>query len=121
MSLMTSNCEIVDNVACGQSFQYCRTHKVESKDCPGAKKVEVADAQHPLYTYQALVNKVAATIAQREFKVGDKVSVYDVVRTIVEGDVNYVGTLRSSYEAAWGPAVLCDNGYFYRAAEVEHV
>ena len=31
-------CEIVNNEACGKRFQYCRTHKVEPKDCPKPKE-----------------------------------------------------------------------------------
>lgn len=32
-----ADCELIENTACGKSFTYCRTHKVESKDCPKAK------------------------------------------------------------------------------------
>lgn len=27
-------CELVENMACGKVFIYCRTHKVENRDCP---------------------------------------------------------------------------------------
>lgn len=91
-----NNCEIVDNVACGQTFQYCRTHKVESKDCPGNKKPEGLES---LAALQYQINQAAAALtpcryaglgspciehlgcnsrpvaptSKREFKVGDKV------------------------------------------------
>lgn len=28
------DCDIIDNTACGKTFQYCRTHKTEPHDCP---------------------------------------------------------------------------------------
>lgn len=32
-----SDCDVVENVALGKIFSYCRVHKVEPKDCPQNK------------------------------------------------------------------------------------
>lgn len=40
------DCDIVNNSACGKDFEYCRTHKVEPKDCP----VDTADIVGGLQT-----------------------------------------------------------------------
>lgn len=51
-------CEIVNNEACGKQFQYCRTHKVEPKDCPKPK--ETSEFTNPI---------------KGKFKAGDKVRI----------------------------------------------
>lgn len=40
------NCEIVENTACGVAFKYCRTHKVEAHECPGAKHETTNHIKH---------------------------------------------------------------------------
>jgi hypothetical protein len=39
------DCEIVENVANGKTFNYCRVHKVEAQDCPDAKNLLAAMAE----------------------------------------------------------------------------
>lgn len=60
-----SNCEIVDNIACGKSFRYCRVHKVEERDCP-----KYATTPAPL---NFVVDAKAIAPKRTGFKVGDKV------------------------------------------------
>jgi len=74
MSRMTSNCEIVENTACGKAFQYCRTHKVEPHQCPGAKQEVVFQTPWmELKPRQSWTTPIPVPTAKREFKVGDKV------------------------------------------------
>jgi hypothetical protein len=78
MNHMTNNCEIVDNVACGVEFKYCRTHKVEPKDCPGNKTPEDFESlPYTLHTYQVELVRDNEVTKRPEFKVGDKVRIVD--------------------------------------------
>jgi len=128
MSLMTSNCEIVENTACGKAFQYCRTHKVEPKDCPSAKK-EV-EFQTPFMTLEPhpehsgigyLVGKTpcrydglgglcvehlgcgSKAMTKREFKVGDKVRVIGQESMAAQKFYGTIQTIRSVH-GAWNSA-----------------
>lgn len=75
-----SNCEIVDNVACGVSFQYCRTHKVEPKDCPGAAVADPGNLINAVQAFKDIYDQTLAASSKREFQVGDKVRCISIVK-----------------------------------------
>lgn len=67
-----SDCEVVKSFACGKEFDYCRTHKVESKDCPGQKKPDIV-VHHDGLGVLGVGSRLTPPTAKREFRVGDKV------------------------------------------------
>lgn len=90
-----NNCEIVENVACGVSFQYCRTHKVEPKDCPGNKMTEPTAEPDPMAGIRENLQK---DFQKREFKVGDKVRILDAgVHKHLNGQVCTVTQIGSAW------------------------
>lgn len=103
-----SNCEIVDNVACGVSFQYCRTHKVEPKDCPGNNTPEDFELlPYTIHTYQVELVRDNEVTKRPEFKAGDRVRALESSAfSIKKGEIYEV---IDTYIGVGGPRVRFKN------------
>lgn len=119
-----NDCEIVENTACGQAFKYCRTHKVEPQDCPGAKStaVQAGAALQQLANFE-IAPRYAAP--KREFKVGDRVKVNagkSMVSTRLAGTVCTVASVGTNVYTGGSVLFLAEDigGLGVWADEVEH-